>query len=223
MMDTILNLGLNDKTVAALTAKTGNARFVYDSYRRFVQMYGDVVLGLKPVHKDEIDPFEVIIEKKKRERGIKSDTELTAADLKDLVAPVQDGHQGEDRPRFPRGPAAAALGGDRGRLRLLEQRPGHRLPEALRHPRGLGHGRQRPDDGLRQHGQRLRDGRRLHPRRGDRREHLLRRVPDERPGRGRRRRHADAAPDQRLKKDDAEGLRPAREDPPDPRESTTRT
>jgi len=86
MMDTILNLGLNDKTAAALVAKTGNERFVYDSYRRFVQMYGDVVLGLKPVHKDDIDPFEVIIEAKKRQRGVKSDTDLTAADLKDLVA-----------------------------------------------------------------------------------------------------------------------------------------
>jgi pyruvate,orthophosphate dikinase len=86
MMDTILNLGLNDKTAAALVAKTGNQRFVYDSYRRFVQMYGDVVLGLKPVHKDDIDPFEVIIEAKKRQRGVKSDTDLTAADLKDLVA-----------------------------------------------------------------------------------------------------------------------------------------
>ncbi len=86
MMDTILNLGLNDRTAAALVAKTGNKRFVYDSYRRFVQMYGDVVLGLKPVHKDEIDPFEVIIEAKKRQRGVKSDTDLTAADLKDLVA-----------------------------------------------------------------------------------------------------------------------------------------
>ncbi len=85
MMDTILNLGLNDKTAAALVAKTGNERFVYDSYRRFVQMYGDVVLGLKPVHKDDIDPFEVIIEAKKRQRGIKSDTDLTAADLKALV------------------------------------------------------------------------------------------------------------------------------------------
>jgi pyruvate,orthophosphate dikinase len=85
MMDTILNLGLNETTAAALVAKTGNARFVYDSYRRFVQMYGDVVLGLKPVHKDDIDPFEAIIERKKLERGLKNDTDLTADDLKDLV------------------------------------------------------------------------------------------------------------------------------------------
>jgi pyruvate,orthophosphate dikinase len=86
MMDTILNLGLNEKTAAALIAKTGNARFVYDSFRRFVQMYGDVVLGLKPVHKDDIDPFEAIIERKKHELGIKNDTTLTADHLKDLVA-----------------------------------------------------------------------------------------------------------------------------------------
>jgi pyruvate,orthophosphate dikinase len=85
MMDTILNLGLNEKTVQGLINKTKNERFVYDSYRRFVQMYGDVVLGLKPVNKDDIDPFEEIIEKKKHEKGVKLDTELTAEDLKDLV------------------------------------------------------------------------------------------------------------------------------------------
>jgi pyruvate,orthophosphate dikinase len=105
MMDTILNLGLNEKTVAALIAKTGNARFVYDSYRRFVQMYGDVVLGLKPAHKDEIDPFEAIIEAMKHERGIASDTELTADDLTKLVARFKaaikekTGHDFPDDPR----------------------------------------------------------------------------------------------------------------------------
>ena len=65
MMDTILNLGLNDEVVAGLVAKTGNPRFVWDSYRRFVQMYGDVVLGMKPVNKTDIDPIEEIIEKVK--------------------------------------------------------------------------------------------------------------------------------------------------------------
>ena len=85
MMDTILNLGMNDTVAGGLIKKTGNNRFVYDSYRRFVQMYGDVVLGLKPVHKDEIDPFEVIIEERKKERGVHLDTELTADDMKDLV------------------------------------------------------------------------------------------------------------------------------------------
>ena len=63
MMDTVLNLGLNDQTVQGLIARTGNPRFAYDSYRRFVQMYGDVVLGLKPTGRHERDPFEVILER----------------------------------------------------------------------------------------------------------------------------------------------------------------
>jgi pyruvate, orthophosphate dikinase len=86
MMDTILNLGLNDAVVEGLTRKTGNARFAWDSYRRFVQMYGDVVLGMKPVNKNDIDPFEEIIEKVKEEKGAKLDTELAVEDLKKLVA-----------------------------------------------------------------------------------------------------------------------------------------
>jgi pyruvate,orthophosphate dikinase len=85
MMDTILNLGLNDETVQGLIRKTNNPRFAYDSYRRFVQMYGDVVLGLKPVNKQDEDPFEVILDKKKHQHGLKLDTELTADHLKELV------------------------------------------------------------------------------------------------------------------------------------------
>lgn len=85
MMDTILNLGLNDVTVKGLIERTGKDRFAYDSYRRFVQMYGDVVLGLKPVDKHEHDPFEVIMDAKKKERGVTKDTDLTAQDLKELV------------------------------------------------------------------------------------------------------------------------------------------
>ncbi|MDH4197104.1 MAG: pyruvate, phosphate dikinase [Candidatus Aminicenantes bacterium] len=104
MMDTILNLGLNEKTAEALVAKTGNDRFVYDSYRRFVQMYGDVVLGLKPVHKDDLDPFEVIIERKKRELGIHSDTDLTAADLRDLVARFKAAIKEKTGHEFPADP-----------------------------------------------------------------------------------------------------------------------
>ncbi|HKJ81947.1 MAG TPA: pyruvate, phosphate dikinase [Ignavibacteriaceae bacterium] len=86
MMDTILNLGLNDTTVQAVINNTNNPRFAYDSYRRFVQMYGDVVLGLKPVDKHEEDPFEIILDRKKEEHGFKLDTELTAEHLKELVA-----------------------------------------------------------------------------------------------------------------------------------------
>ena len=85
MMDTILNLGLNDEVVEGLTRKTGNARFAWDSYRRFVQMYGDVVLGMKPTSKEDIDPFEAIIEEVKEAKGVKLDNELTVDDLKTLV------------------------------------------------------------------------------------------------------------------------------------------
>jgi pyruvate,orthophosphate dikinase len=85
MMDTVLNLGLNEATLAGLITKTKNERFVYDSYRRFIQMYGDVVMGLKPEREDEEDPFEVIIQKKKDEVGAKTDMDLSAADLLDLA------------------------------------------------------------------------------------------------------------------------------------------
>jgi pyruvate,orthophosphate dikinase len=85
MMDTILNLGLNDKTVQGLAKRTGDERFAYDCFRRFVAMYGDVVLGLKPQGKDEQDPFEVILEAKKVARKIHFDHELSAQDLKELV------------------------------------------------------------------------------------------------------------------------------------------
>ena len=85
MMDTILNLGLNDEVVKGLAKKTGNERFAYDSYRRFVQMYGDVVLGMKPVNKEDIDPFEAIIQKVKAQRGISLDNEMTVDELKQLV------------------------------------------------------------------------------------------------------------------------------------------
>ncbi|MDI9557615.1 MAG: pyruvate, phosphate dikinase [Pseudomonadota bacterium] len=85
MMDTVLNLGLNEKTVKGLGERTNNEWFAYDCYRRFVQMYGDVVLGLKPQTKEEHDPFEDLIEKKKKDRKITLDTEMSVADLKDLV------------------------------------------------------------------------------------------------------------------------------------------
>ncbi len=85
MMDTVLNLGMNDATVASLAEKSGNPRFAWDSYRRFVQMYGDVVLGMKPKSKADIDPFEAIMEKVKEEKGVKLDTELDVDDLKKLV------------------------------------------------------------------------------------------------------------------------------------------
>ncbi|MFH1386879.1 MAG: pyruvate, phosphate dikinase [bacterium] len=86
MMDTVLNLGLNDETVKGLAENSGNERFAWDAYRRFVQMYGDVVLGLKPQSKTDIDPFEEIMDEVKEKKGIKSDVDLTVDDLKELVA-----------------------------------------------------------------------------------------------------------------------------------------
>ncbi len=101
MMDTVLNLGMNDATVESLAKKSGNPRFAWDSYRRFVQMYGDVVLGMKPKSKTDIDPFEEIMDKIKEEKGYKLDTDLTVDDLKQLVklfkAAVKD-YTGKDFP-----------------------------------------------------------------------------------------------------------------------------
>ncbi len=85
MMDTVLNLGMNEEAVEGLAKKTGNERFAWDSYRRFIQMYGDVVLGLEPASKEDMDPFEEIIEKVKEARGVELDTQLTTDDLKELV------------------------------------------------------------------------------------------------------------------------------------------
>src|SRR5262249_26296276 len=95
MMDTILNLGLNDAPAAGLAAKSGNERFAYDSYRRFIAMYGDVVLGMKPERKEDHDPFDEILARKKRDRGVKLDSELPADALRELVAEFK----GEDMAR----------------------------------------------------------------------------------------------------------------------------
>lgn len=104
MMDTVLNLGMNDDAVEAIAKKSGNARFAWDSYRRFVQMYGDVVLGMKPKTKEDIDPFEEVMDKVKEAKGIKSDTELQVEDLKELVklfkAAVKE-NTGKDFPASP--------------------------------------------------------------------------------------------------------------------------
>ena len=104
MMDTILNLGMNDQAVEAVAKRTGTPRFAWDSYRRFVQMYGDVVLGMKPASKEEHDPFEELIDAQKEKRGVKNDTDLTTDDLKELVhnfkAAVKK-QTGEDFPANP--------------------------------------------------------------------------------------------------------------------------
>ena len=104
MMDTILNLGLNDEVVVGLARKTGNERFAYDSYRRFVQMYGDVVLGMKPVNKDDIDPFEAIIEQVKSKRGIVLDNEMNVDELKELVTRFKTAIKERTGEVFPENP-----------------------------------------------------------------------------------------------------------------------
>ena len=101
MMDTILNLGLNDEVVEGLSRKTGNPRFAWDSYRRFVQMYGDVVLGMKPTNKDDIDPFEAIIEDVKKNKGVKLDNELDVEDLKVLVKRFKEAVKTQTGQDFP--------------------------------------------------------------------------------------------------------------------------
>ena len=101
MMDTVLNLGINDEVAATLAEKSGNPRFAWDSYRRFVQMYGDVVLGMKPENKTDIDPFEAIIEKVKADKGVKFDTELEVEDLKTLVKLFKEAVKNNTGKDFP--------------------------------------------------------------------------------------------------------------------------
>ncbi|MBO4723139.1 MAG: pyruvate, phosphate dikinase, partial [Muribaculaceae bacterium] len=101
MMDTVLNLGINDEVAATLAEKSGNPRFAWDSYRRFVQMYGDVVLGMKPENKTDIDPFEAIIEKVKADKGVKFDTELEVDDLKTLVTLFKEAVKNNTGKDFP--------------------------------------------------------------------------------------------------------------------------
>ncbi len=101
MMDTVLNLGLNDEAVRSLADKSGNERFAWDSYRRFIQMYGDVVLGMKPVSKEDPDPFEEIIEKMKHKRKVNLDTDLTVKDLQELVKQFKEAVKKQTGHDFP--------------------------------------------------------------------------------------------------------------------------
>ncbi len=104
MMNTVLNLGLNDEAVEGIAKKTGNARFAWDSYRRFVQMYGDVVLGMEPESKEDIDPFEEIMEKLQEEKGYESDLDFTVEDFKILVTQFKDAVKKKTGHSFPDDP-----------------------------------------------------------------------------------------------------------------------
>jgi pyruvate,orthophosphate dikinase len=136
MMDTILNLGLNDATVEGLIRESGNPRFAYDSYRRFVQMYGDVVLGLKPEGEHEEDPFEVVLTEKKRARGAAQDTDLDTAALRELVEEFKGLVESRRGVRFPDDPqeqlwgAIGAVFGSWMNQRAVTYRRIYRIPES---------------------------------------------------------------------------------------------
>ena len=153
MMDTILNLGLNDQTVEALANKTGNPRFAWDCYRRFVQMYGDVVLGVQKRPDEDHEPFETVIHGLKHERYHQDieDTKLTADDLKELVSRFKALVKERAGQRLPGRAVGSADGGGRRRVRVVDERPRDRLSPQVQHPDRVGHGRQRAGDGLRQH------------------------------------------------------------------------
>ncbi|MCD6347529.1 MAG: pyruvate, phosphate dikinase, partial [Bacteroidales bacterium] len=104
MMDTVLNLGLNDDAVEGIAKRTGNERFAWDSYRRFIQMYGDVVLGMKPETKEDIDPFEAIIEETKESKDVEDDTDLSVNDLKELVVKFKSAVKNQTGKDFPANP-----------------------------------------------------------------------------------------------------------------------
>jgi pyruvate,orthophosphate dikinase len=104
MMDTVLNLGLNKETLEGLIKKSGNERFVWDSYRRFVQMYGDVVMGMKPENKEDEDPFDEIMDHMKEEKGVETDQELTVDDLKELVTRFKKAVKDQTGKDFPEDP-----------------------------------------------------------------------------------------------------------------------
>ncbi len=135
MMDTILNLGLNDTTVQGLIKSTNNPRFGYDCYRRFVSMYGDVVLGCKPVNKDDPDPFEERLDQMKKRRGVAVDTELTADDLKELVAEFKQAVHDSVGKTFPEDPreqlwgAATAVFGSWMNDRAIAYRKMYTIPD----------------------------------------------------------------------------------------------
>ena len=112
MMDTVLNLGLNGRTVEALAKRSQNERFAWDSYRRFCAMFGDVVLSMKPERKEDRDPFEIILERKKRAYGVKLDAELPVVALKELVGEFKaevKRRKGIDFPEDPMQQLVAAI------------------------------------------------------------------------------------------------------------------
>ena len=158
MMDTVLNLGLNDITVLGLTELTGNERFAYDSYRRFIQMFSDVVMEI------EKPKFEGILSAVKAENGAKLDTELTADNLKEVVKRYKALYLKEKGTEFPQDPKLQLMEAIKAVFRSWDNPARYRIPPLERYPGRLGHRSKRTVDGIRQHGQRFRYGRCVHPR-----------------------------------------------------------
>ena len=179
MMDTVLNLGLNDETVEGLARRSSDRRFAYDTYRRFIQMYGDVVLGIDHYL------FEEVLENYKSLKGFELELGAWSRALGGARGPLQGPGRAGAWPAFPAGSARSAVGRDRRGVRLLAQRSRHRLPAAARHPRRLGHRGHRASHGVRQYGRAERDRRRVHPQSFHRGKCAVRRVPGECPRRGR--------------------------------------
>ena len=198
MMDTVLNLGLNDETVEALARKSGDPRFAYDSYRRFITMYSDVVLGLGHHH------FEEILDDHKDRNGYTLDTELSADDWIALVERYKERLEEEHGEPFPQDPheqlwgAIGAVFGSWMNQRAITYRRLHNIPESWGtavNVQAMVFGNMGDDLG---------DRRCLHAQSVDRRQAALRRVSDQCPGRGRGRRHPHAAGDHRGR---ARGIR----------------
>ena len=216
MMDTVLNLGLNEETLHGLVALTGNERFGWDAYRRFIQMFGRIVMDVKG------ERFDHALEAAKHARGVEQDTDLSADDLRALTTEFK-GIVREDTGRdFPSDPyeqldlaikaVFASWFGKRAVDYRNNQKIAHDLGTAV-NVVTMVFGNMGDDSGT---------GRRLHARPEHRREGALRRVPDQRPGRGRRRRHPDRAEDQPDADRDARGLRRVRAHRPAAREALPR-
>ncbi len=197
MMDTVLNIGLNEKTLEALAKQSQNERFAWDSYRRFVQMYGDVVLDMKPKDKRDTDPFEEILEEVKHKAKVEYDSELSVDQLKDVVAQFKKMVKEQTGKDFPTDPMEQVWGAIGAVFSSWMNDRAVVYRRHIRHSARVGHSHQRAGDGLWQPGERLRHGRRPHARRGAGTARLQRRLSGQRPGRRRRRRHPHAQADRR--------------------------
>ena len=211
MMDTILNLGLDDVAVEGLAAATGNPRFAFDSYRRLIQMYGEVVDGI------DAHLFEGELQELKERRGVQLDVDLEADDLRALIETFQGIYEREVGAPFPGDASEQLRRAVRAVFDSWDVAAREGLPPHLRHPGRPRHRGQRRADGLRQQGRVVRHRRLLHARPVDRRAPAVRRVPRRRPGRGRRRGNPHARADRGDARPAPRGLQAAGGDPRAPR------